>query len=429
MDASEQDCPCCSGTATANAGKCRLCGEQVPTSELLSPAPDVMEAAEVYETLVALCDKSLVTFDAETGRFQLLDSIRQYAGLRLQGADDRRGTLARHGDFYLSPVNFIDGKASHSARMAVIQADLDNVRQALDWSSRQGPEVAERGLAMAAYVQSYWSLRGLVSECCCWLRRLLDVPAGAPSRARAIALSNLGEVERIQGDDAAAREHLNQAIAMLDPVRDGGWRAFALNNLGWLEMLDGNLEAAFALHEQAAEAAGIGESIVQQAFSATRMAAVAIAKGDLSRARSLLDTAIEQWRETSLVSGTAHALVYLAQLQRLDGDHKGAEETLRECDRLCMEVGDLRIRVLACEEMAELALASGEPARAASLLGLLERLRPESGYMRHRSETIAHRERLDMLRQALGERRLEMAMASGRESRRDYRTEEGERST
>lgn len=95
-------------------------------------AAEAVAGADLW-TLIALVDKSLLTRDIHTGRYELHELLRQYANERLAAAGDRESTLAAYVDYYISFVRQREMQLiSHLQTMALneIQTDFDNIRQA-----------------------------------------------------------------------------------------------------------------------------------------------------------------------------------------------------------------------------------------------------------------------------------------------------------
>ena len=67
-------------------------------------AGDEIAAGDVLELLTGLVDKSLVTLDAEAGRYAMLETVRQYAMEKLDASGDGDPVRERHLDFHLAMV-------------------------------------------------------------------------------------------------------------------------------------------------------------------------------------------------------------------------------------------------------------------------------------------------------------------------------------
>lgn len=94
---------------------------------------------EVLDALTSLVDKSLVSVetDGEERRYDMLVSIREYAGERLTEAGQREPTAARHADFF---AGFVEALAPMVQALEDVQwrtrflTERDNVRGAIDWA-------------------------------------------------------------------------------------------------------------------------------------------------------------------------------------------------------------------------------------------------------------------------------------------------------
>jgi predicted ATPase/DNA-binding CsgD family transcriptional regulator/Tfp pilus assembly protein PilF len=83
--------------------------------------------------LIALMDKSLLTRDPGTGRYDLHELLRQYALARLDIADDHEDTLAAYANYYIAFICRRERQLISPSQMIAldeIQADFDNIRQA-----------------------------------------------------------------------------------------------------------------------------------------------------------------------------------------------------------------------------------------------------------------------------------------------------------
>lgn len=91
--------------------------------------------------LSALVDKSLLRLD-ETGRYQIHELLRQYAGAKLsQQTDEAQQTQADHAAFYFHFLHERSGDVRGGRQreaLLEIRADLDNIRAAWLWAVAQG---------------------------------------------------------------------------------------------------------------------------------------------------------------------------------------------------------------------------------------------------------------------------------------------------
>jgi predicted ATPase/DNA-binding CsgD family transcriptional regulator len=85
------------------------------------------------QVLITLVEKSLLSRDPDTGRYDLHELLRQYAREELEAAGESKKLLAAHTAYYLA---FIDEREaelvspSQTKALDEIQADFENIRQA-----------------------------------------------------------------------------------------------------------------------------------------------------------------------------------------------------------------------------------------------------------------------------------------------------------
>jgi predicted ATPase/DNA-binding XRE family transcriptional regulator len=170
------------------------------------------------DVLGRLVDKSLVvTHVTQSGtRYRLLDTLRYYAWDQLQHAGEVELARRLHVDYFVrraealfSPTDSVDGPSRE------LDAELDNLRTALEWCLESDPQA---GLRLIGLTRDVWWRRSF-AEGRRWSREFLD-RCPEPSVARAQALTTAGTVE-VLGHPAEARRLLSEARALavhLDPA-------------------------------------------------------------------------------------------------------------------------------------------------------------------------------------------------------------------
>jgi non-specific serine/threonine protein kinase len=226
-------------------------------AEAVVAGPEVL-AGEVVGHLGTLVDKSLVQFGdtgAGTGRYRLLETVRQYAAWQLdaRGPGAVSGARIAHRDYYLALAEAaapqLEGP-DQASWLARLDAELDNLRAAIAFCAAQadpGP-----GLRLAASLRVYWLARGHVAEGAGQLQALLDVPATPEAtlpRARALTVAaNL--LERL-GSYATAERYCEEALAIARAAGDDQLVAELRLERAWLLLRQGQSGAALLLIEQA----------------------------------------------------------------------------------------------------------------------------------------------------------------------------------
>jgi predicted ATPase/class 3 adenylate cyclase len=173
-----------------------------------------LEAAEVVcgadiDTLQSLLEKSLVRRQDE--RFWMLETIRVYAGERLEERGEAAAVAGRHADHLLARAEEVAKGAPDEpvAEAGTLHPELANIRAALEWLVASGDAEREARLATGAF-WDLWTRSGL-REMKAWLVSALQRSSLEPGLradllgAAALAAANLGESEEAR---AYARESL-----------------------------------------------------------------------------------------------------------------------------------------------------------------------------------------------------------------------------
>jgi predicted ATPase len=217
-----------------------------------------LDAAEAVcdadlETLQSHVDKSLIRVRDEE-RFWMLETIREYALERFEEsgeADERRG---RHAEYFLALVEEAEPRLYREANeggaewLDRVEAELDNVRAALDWFDSRSEVEAE--LHLSGAVGEFWCARQHVQEGRRYLERALS-KGGDASPARAKALMGAAHMARDMGDAAAARARAEEAVALHRRAGDAWLTAYSLFWLGQ-SLADGeDFGRAAECHEEA----------------------------------------------------------------------------------------------------------------------------------------------------------------------------------
>jgi predicted ATPase/DNA-binding CsgD family transcriptional regulator len=141
---------------------------------------DELQATDILDLLGQLADKSLVNRLDEQGvepRYRMLEMIRQYAHHRLQESGEVEILREQHLDYYLALGLQAELclRAKDARKWKVrLAAEIDNIRQALEWSLSGS---IEKGLRLAAALQWFWAGTRSRIEGVDWLNRLLAVEA------------------------------------------------------------------------------------------------------------------------------------------------------------------------------------------------------------------------------------------------------------
>ena len=283
-----------------------------------------VETSEVLDLVTGLVDKSLVVAElfGPARRYRLLETLREYAEGELSRAGEDAALRDRHLDWCVALGHGASdaGRSRDVARLHEAHrrynAEGDNVRAALAWgASRRDGEARALDLLARATLWPHPSQAETVR----WLETLLAA-APAHTEVRARALLQLEQLRRMDHDFAGARAAVDEARAIAGELGDEDLAtevaykgAVVAANLGEYAGAVAALDGGLALARGRADWAWV------EAF-ARDLGLVALAMGDLPRARA----ALSECRDVGLRHGnsrwTLRPRLFLAVVDRLAGD-------------------------------------------------------------------------------------------------------------
>lgn len=320
------------------------------------------------EVLQALEDKNLVRQQARSNkseevRFGMLEGIREYALERLIASGVAEAVRQRHARYFLALVREVNANKSgprQAALLARLDAELDNLRSALDWLldyGREDEELTELALHMVIALFYYWDLRGYFTEGREWLERTLengernlwcvDCLKGEKvegreadlKRLQAMALNTAGLLAWDQSDNHAAQAFYEAGLTLRREVGDKRGTAASLNNLALLASDHGRYEDAIKLHEEALALRQEFGNKMDVALSLNNLGVVCWNMGDANRALAFYEESLALYRELGNKSDMVLALDNLGMVATNQEDYAAAREYQEECLAICRALG------------------------------------------------------------------------------------------
>jgi tetratricopeptide (TPR) repeat protein len=333
----------------------------------------------VLDVLSGLIDKSLVVYEEQpdgTGRYRLLETVRQYARERLAEDTGAEAVGGRHAAHFLSLAEQAEPNltgAEQAEWLARLEAEHDNLRAALAWYE-QRPEGAEGGLRLAGSIWRFWAVRGYFSEGRQWLDRALEQSRHEGDTAvRAAALNGTGGLAYAQGDYAEARDLYGEGLVIRRRLGDQRGIASSLNNLG----------------------------------------NVARSQGDLGGARTLYEEGLDIYRRLGEQQGIATALINLGLVAHDQGDYAEARDLYGEGLVIFQCLGEPKGIADSLAGMAAVAHGQGQSGRAARLGGASASLRASFGCPPEPADGEATAATMASVADALGDATFAAAWAAG----------------
>ena len=440
------------------AAACVVCADEATGDRNAAAEVDPLE---LLDRMTGLVDKSFVfvqSGETET-RYGMLETIREYAAMKLDEAGETTSARMRHRDWYVAMPERVRAESAGSGqadRLAKLEAEHGNLRAAIERSLPHA-ESAELGLRLATALWEFWYIRGHWREGFQTLECAIRAAPNAPENLRTAALRAachlagfLGELSRavdlgteaielareLQDDFALSRALYNLANTeralgaydrMIAHVEEGivlarkGGRdrdvAIGLGNLGQAARDRGDNERAVELCTEAlAIFHRVGDK-QREAWMLNSLAVLMVELRDYDRASSLCKAARALAEELQDKARLADLCRIEGMLAREQGDVQAAWTLLGEALARSEELGDPRAIAYCARELAATATADGRPLEAARLLGSEGALRESAGWAVAPALDLRRNRYLAEARAGLGEEVFATAWEEGRAMR------------
>ena len=341
-----------------------------------------LKRSAVLDLLGRLVDKSLVVVDSTGGktRYRFLETIREYGCEKLKDTGEETLVRDHHLEFFMrlavetEPHLYAPEQAEWFART---DAEIDNLRAALDWSITGTEENETRirnGLQLVGILSWFWE-KGYRYEFSERLKNMLShKTAGMQTIARARALTAAGFLHWGLGNFVEARPYLVEALEIARNHEDKLTLGWALVHLGTvLSALEEYDLAQSLLEECVAITKGFRNAgITVAGMALSFLGDIYVVRNNEVHAREVYEEGIKLLRETNNSNNLAYAVRRFGYLALKEADYKSANVLFRESLIRNQELGHQIGITAAIAGLAELAQAVGKFSRAAQLYGIIE---------------------------------------------------------
>jgi predicted ATPase/DNA-binding winged helix-turn-helix (wHTH) protein len=391
-------------------------GWTVESAEAVAAGAPIDEPA-VLDLLASLVEKSLVVPERDTGRFRLLDTVREYALERLEASGEAAAVRSRHLAWFLRLAEAASTEIVGPAQaewLARLDPERGNFLAAHAWCDH-AEGGAEQGLRLVRALRRYAVNRGMPGLARRMVLEALARPgADARTLARCRALFDAGQLGSWMGRYAEARGFLAESLAIARALGDAAREEAALQALGLVLMGLGDLAAAGAHFEEALERARALGNRRELAAALIALAQLRRLEGRPDAAGTLYGEAAAIARELGDRETIAIAVLNLAMVAIGRWEPERSREAIAEALAIASETGSRPLAQGALDACAGLAAARGQWAHAARFCGMAGALLDLTGLHRDPADEAFLAPRAAAARQALGDAAFDEEQAAGR---------------
>lgn len=306
-------------------------------------APAAQQVAEASpETLTALLNQSLLRRDA-AGRYDMYETIRQYAAEKLAAAADARDTAQRHALYYSQFLAALTANLKGPRQVSAletVQREIENARQAWSWLGTH-QHTAEL-VVSAESLYHYYNIRSRFGEgISLFQQALLALGAaseGQPERGR--LLSYLGALAYRARDHTLAQETLDESRTILGPQTPCRELALCLATLSALRLRKKDPSTALSHAQESLALYRTLQDSWGQSYALYLLGLVKNRQNEFAAAQSLLEEAVSISRQMGDERRLIAPLNILGDTACVRGDYQAAERFFQEGLEISQRLAD-----------------------------------------------------------------------------------------
>jgi len=364
----------------------------------------VIDSFELSDLLTKLVDRSLVTFDPGSGRFRLLETVRQYSAELESHTDDVAERRDRHLDYFIQfcGENFAKIRGRDQAEwLARFDADFDNIRIAVEWglSSEDGWLGA---LELVSNAGPYWIVRSRLVEAGQWFQQLKSLePSALDNRSQSILTLIQAFLEFHQGGPAL--HTAKRAAELARPTHDRRLLSRCLGMYVVYALSAGDLEGAQEHMDEVLQLLHEFGDRSTLSFVHINLGNTWFLKGDMARAEEEFLKCLEVRKQSGDERGIGAVHGALGYVYEERGEFERAIAGYKIMMRVFAERGSRWDLGGGLPPLALDLIKRGKPEQAAQLLGCADEILTSVNGHRDAADTVLYERRRTALVETLGE--------------------------
>ena len=343
-------------------------GWTLVSAERVVDWPDTT-GADYLEELAHLVDKSLVVVERKNGtvRYKMLETVRQYAGIRLSEAGEAERVRRRHALYFLALAEDLEPQLRGHNQMDCLdlfEAEHENLRSAMRRALEDGE--ADLALRLIATLGWFWFMRGYWKDVQRWLPMALDLKTETDPLNRAKAIIKTGGLEIIRVNVEGNVDLIEEALEICRENDDEEGVAWCFTFLGMVYGYRSEIDGAYEYLSESVERFrklgdewGIAWSLRYLSFMTRR-------KIGLDETKRLQEESISRFKKIGDLWNAAHSLYLLGSSVFVECEFQRAEHAFSEGYQMCQTISDEVMGVHNRAGMGMISFANGDLEQAES---------------------------------------------------------------
>lgn len=323
--------------------------------------------------VTALLDHSLlrqVQTTEEEPRFDMLETIREYALECLQASGAWQAARRAHAEYFVALAETAGPKltgAEQKTWLARLEHEHDNFRAVFKWVEETGEY--STGLRLGSMLWRFWIVRGYLLEGREYLSTMLALPGAAERTAlRASVLNALATLTFELGNFDAARSFLEESLEIARALGDRRNLGVAINHLSWTNLIQGRYQLAQELAEESLALARDLNDKRGMAVAFNNLGWATGFRGDLTASVAYAENGLQLRREIADERGVGFSLMNLGWVEGMLGRIEAANAFMAQARHLLQALGDKQLIAFCQSWGGYTLLIQGDFAAAQTLL-------------------------------------------------------------
>ena len=372
--------------------------------------------SNILELLMQLVDKSLVTVEIESGRYQFLETLRQFAHEKLKESGELELVCQQHCEYYLMFTQSVSPHLSQGGNQVywlnVMEREHDNSRAALTYISAEPQRAVIAIMKYCVALWKFWLLHGHLTEGRQWMEKALLLDP-SPTTQRADVLRCLSDFCVSQGDYKRAQACEEEGMTISKALNDEEGMFSSIAGLATLVGMQGNFSQAADLLEQAVAYRRRMGSVNEMLPLLNNLAIASRRLGNVERARTLYTESIENSRKLGNQRTLGHALHGLGEVLKELKQFDEAVQVERESISIRNQMGDWKGVAYCLDALAMSFFRLDQPALAAQLQSACRKIFGDLGVVTPAATHAEYENFMAEMRTKLGDTAFEEAWDDG----------------
>ncbi len=323
-------------------------------------ADNLLKSETIMDALCQLVDKSIVNYEKESERYQVLETIKQY-GQEISDEEEIKKIKKNHFRYFFQLAEKIHPDLygpSQKECLEKLEIENSNFQSALLFSLEDVEN--EDGIRLIMLLGKYWKIHSDITEGKRWVRELLSRKKSISLAERAGVLKLAGSLEWLSGHLNKSQTCHEESLSIYRKLKDSTGIASSLGNLGLIEFQKGKYKQARDLTEESYRLYNQLGDKYNTAASLFNLGCIFMLPGEYVPAKAALDKSLQIFREHGDLHGIALCLCNLGILFHYLGEYPKAQLLIEESIVIHRKLGNKHDLALSLNSLGFVAFNTGD---------------------------------------------------------------------